>query len=153
MTDDGYDARDDEAILAIFFVTGRDSRISSLDHLLDSSWYGRPVRAGEATVGDEPAKTNHGEVVIYGEEHDAADPITTIEARLQRHEQTVLSLDGERTLEIQSVIPPGVGSKFLVIPRTLIRLCSRLDCKIVHQYVRIPSKDELAAHRRNAGNQ
>jgi hypothetical protein len=153
MIEDGKELLDKDAILAFFFVNGSDSRILLLDQILDSSWYGRPVRAGEATVGGERANRNHGGVVICGEYEDILDPITTIEAWLQQHEKAIVSLDGEKTLEIQSAIAPGMGSKFLVIPQSLIRLCSRLDCKIAHQYMRIPSERELAARRRDTGNQ
>ncbi len=96
---------------------------------------------------------NHGSVVIIGEEDDDPDPITTVEVWLQRNEKTIVSLEGEKTLEIESFIPPGVGSKFLVIPRTLVRLCYRLDCKIAHQYVRILSQEEVAAHRQKTSSQ
>ena len=105
------------------------------------------LREGELKADGERAEANHGAVEIFGEEDNGDDPMDVIEEWLQQRSQTISSLDGTKTLEIQSFIPPGMGSKFLVIPNRVVRLCSQLDCRIAHQYFRIPSDNELAAHR------
>ncbi len=137
----------DDAVAAFLFVSSTDARILSLDQLLDSIWYGRPIEGGELKADGEHAEANHGAVEICGEENNGDDPMDIIEEWLQQRSQTISSLDGTKTLEIQTSIPPRMGSKFLVIPNQLVRLCSQLDCKIAHQYIRIPSDNELAADR------
>lgn len=140
-------ANDDDAVAAFLFVSGSDARILSLDQLFDSEWYRQPMDRGELSADGECVATNHGAVVICGEEHKNDDPMHVVEEWLQQHAPTITNLDGAKTLEILSFIPPGIGSKFLVIPTRLVRWCAQLDCSIAHQYVRIPSDDELAAHR------
>jgi hypothetical protein len=110
----------DDTILAFLFVSGTDARILSLDQLLDSTWYGQPIREGELIADGERANAHHGAIVICGEEINDSDPMDVIAAWLQQHCETISSLDGAKTLELQSFIPPDMGSKFLVIPTELI---------------------------------
>lgn len=137
---------DEDAVAAFLFVSGTDARILSLDQLLDSEWYSQPGDPGEPSADGQCVEPNHGAVVICGEANKSDDPMDVVEEWLRQHAETISNLDGTKTLEILSFMPPGIGSKFLVIPVRVVRLCSQLDCKIAHQYVRLPSDDELAAY-------
>jgi hypothetical protein len=72
----------DDAILGFLFVSGADSRILSLDELLDSTWYGQPIKEGELSADGDRVNANHGAIVICGEENNDGDPMDVIAAWL-----------------------------------------------------------------------
>ena len=132
----------------IFYANGPDSTILSLPDVLGCTVYGSPLRIGDPHPdGQGVVDFNYVAVTLVPECVPIEESTERLAQWLRQHSDCLSRLVADKTLEFQTYITPGIGSKFLHIPLDVIRLCSEIECKITHQYFRVLTETEVTSRK------
>jgi len=135
-----------ESTQAILIVAGESPCVLELaDGKLEGTVKQRCV-AGSSPNG-EPLEENVIIVEIPTGLDDDDSPLDAVENWLNRHRDTLMTCDADKTLEFYTYMEHDIGSRTLTIPHSMIRVAADLNLNVANQAIRIFTEEEYAKLR------
>ena len=127
------------ATLVIMEFRGIDARIPELHKLLGCSLYGRPLGI----------TNQHGErgyyiaIVIIDQVMEEDQALSDALKWIDQHMTILAAVDADTSIEIQTTLLPGDGSRAVCVSAEAMEVLVNLECDFRHQYFRTLTQREM----------
>ena len=128
-------SEDGPSLAVIFEVIGEDRGVLTLPERTGCPSYGTPAEVAPGVL--------HAAVIVVHQWETQDRAAAMVVDWLAKNHDFLRSLNARKTLEFESRIFPEEGSASLRLPADLLVHVAEASCDIRHQYIRVPTDEEL----------